>query len=67
MHRIEINVCVLWRARVEKKRMKKRREKKEQTEHRSKNIYNFTLGAVMDFRVYFEPIMLPLKVSCGST
>lgn len=33
----------------------------------NKNIYNLALGVVMDFRVYFEPIMLPLKVSCGST
>lgn len=28
----------------------------------NKNIYNLTLGVVMDFRVYFGPIMLPLKV-----
>lgn len=53
MHRIEIKVL-----REEKKTSNDGRE----STFDNKNIYNLTLGVVMDFRVYFGPIMLPLKV-----
>lgn len=52
MHRIEIKVL---------REEKKTNDGREST-FDNKNIYNLTLGVVMDFRVYFGPIMLPLKV-----
>lgn len=50
MHRIEINVCVESERERESAKAKKRANG---TQIDNKNIYNFTLGAVMDFRVYF--------------
>lgn len=59
MHRIEI---IKQREKQKKKTTQHTEREREYTTIDNKNIYNLTLGVVMDFRVYFEPIMLPLKV-----